>query len=79
VLHAPAIERRIALFSHNHDVAILRDDRLAVLELGKQTQSLRYDRATHTYASVADDSQLLPLGIAYFQTATELFKTHRYE
>jgi phosphoglycerol transferase MdoB-like AlkP superfamily enzyme len=79
VLHAPANERRIALFSHNHDVAILRDDRLAVLELGKQTQSLRYDRATHTYASVADDSQLLPLGIAYFQTATELFKTHRYE
>ena len=32
VLHAPANEERIALFSHDHDVAILRGDRLAVLE-----------------------------------------------
>jgi len=79
VLHAPADEERVALFSHDHDVAILRGDQLAVLEFGKKSQTLRYNRAKGTFALVADDSGLLPLGIAYFQTAAELFTTHRYE
>jgi phosphoglycerol transferase MdoB-like AlkP superfamily enzyme len=79
VLHAPADRERIALFSHNHDVAILRGDRLAVLELGKKAQTLRYDRASGTFAPAADEAGLVPLGIAYFQTAAELYKTHRYQ
>lgn len=79
VLHAAANEERIALFSHNHDVAILRGDVLGVLQLGKGTQTLRYDRATEEFVPVPEDSGLLRLGIAYFQTAAELFKTHHYE
>jgi phosphoglycerol transferase MdoB-like AlkP superfamily enzyme len=70
---------RIALFGHNHDVAILRGDRMVVLGLGKQSESLRYDAVTDVFTSVPDDEGLGRLGIAYFQTAAELFKQHRYE
>ena len=79
VLHQRPGTPRIALFSHNHDVAILRDDRLAVLELGKKAQSLRYDRTAGSFLPQPDDAQLVPLAIAYFQTAAELFRSHRYE
>lgn len=79
VLNRPAGQPRIALFSHNHDVAILRDDDLVVMSLGKTSQAYRYDRAQGTFTAKSDDTNLLPLGIAYFQTAAELFKTHDYK
>ena len=79
VLHQQPGTSRVALFSHNHDVALLRDDRLAVLELGKKTQSLRYDRAAGAFMPQPDDAQLVSLAVAYFQTAAELFGSHRYE
>ncbi|MBK6453842.1 MAG: LTA synthase family protein [Proteobacteria bacterium] len=79
VLNRPAGQPRIALFSHNHDVAILRDDDLVVVGLGKTSQAYRYDHALGTFTAKPDDTHLLPLGIAYFQTAAELFKTHDYQ
>lgn len=79
VLNRPAGQPRIALFSHNHDVAILRDEDLVVMSLGKSSQAYHYDRAQGTFTAKSDDTNLLPLGIAYFQTAAELFKTHGYE
>jgi phosphoglycerol transferase MdoB-like AlkP superfamily enzyme len=78
VLHASP-EHRIALFSHNHDVAILRDDELMVMGLGKTSQAYRYDRKLGTFTAEPDVQGLLPLGVAYFQTAADLFKSHRYE
>jgi arylsulfatase A-like enzyme len=78
VLHEPADAHGVALFSHNHDVAILRDDRLEVLELGKRSESLRYDAASGEFSAAVTDADLRSLGIAYFQTAAELFATHRY-
>ena len=79
VLHASDGAERVALFSHNHDVAILRGDRMVVLGLGKTSQSLRYDAATDGFSAMTDDDGLRGLGIAYFQTAAELFRSHRYE
>ncbi|HXW10665.1 MAG TPA: sulfatase-like hydrolase/transferase [Steroidobacteraceae bacterium] len=79
VLHQQPGTARVALFSHNHDVALLRDDRLAVLELGKKTESLRYDRAAGAFVRQPDDAQLVPLAVAYFQTAAELFRAHQYD
>jgi phosphoglycerol transferase MdoB-like AlkP superfamily enzyme len=79
VLNRPAGQPRIALFSHNHDVAILRDDDLVVMGLGKTSQAYRYDRTHGTFTAEPDDSNLLPLGIAYFQTAADLFKSHGYK
>jgi phosphoglycerol transferase MdoB-like AlkP superfamily enzyme len=77
-LHERPDRARVALFSHNHDVAILRDNRLVVLGLGKTHQSLTYDPVAKTFRSGADDAALQDLGVAYFQTASDLFKTNRY-
>jgi phosphoglycerol transferase MdoB-like AlkP superfamily enzyme len=70
---------RVALFSHNHDVAAFRDGKLAVLGLGKREQVLAYDRALDSYRRVAPDPQLLNLTIAIYQTAYEQFQAHTYE
>jgi len=78
VLHAPE-DSRIALFSHDHDVAIYRDGRIAVLGLGGTVRDYLYDRSQERFTPVAPDPELDALGIAYFQTAAELFQSHRYE
>jgi phosphoglycerol transferase MdoB-like AlkP superfamily enzyme len=70
---------RVALFSHNHDIAILQGDRMVVFGLNKAEQTLNYDRAANTYTPAPPDKQLADLGIAYYQTAFELFRAHRYE
>jgi phosphoglycerol transferase MdoB-like AlkP superfamily enzyme len=77
-LHERPDHARVALFSHNHDVAILRDNQLVVLGLGKTRQSLTYDPLAKTFKPRADDTALQDLGVAYFQTASDLFKTNRY-
>ena len=78
VLHTPEASR-IALFSHDHDVAIYRDGRLAVLGLDGSVHDYLYDRVRGTFGRTRPDPALDALGIAYFQTATELFQSHRYE
>ncbi len=78
VLHAPA-ESRVALFSHDHDVAIYRDGRLAVLGMDGRVRDFLYDRSRDSFEPVAADPALDALGIAYFQTASDLFKAHHYE
>jgi hypothetical protein len=71
--------RRIALFSHNHDVAILEDDRIVVFGLNKTQQTYVYDKSANKYSRVPEDQALADLGVAYYQTAYELFRGHRYE
>jgi arylsulfatase A-like enzyme len=78
VLHTPDAAR-IALFSHDHDVAIYRDGRLAVLGLDGTVRDYLYDRAHGTFERTGPDPALDALGIAYFQTATELFQSRHYE
>jgi phosphoglycerol transferase MdoB-like AlkP superfamily enzyme len=78
VLHTPEASR-IALFSHDHDVAIYRGGRLAVLGLDGSVHDYLYDRVRGTFGRTRPDPALDALGIAYFQTATELFQSHRYE
>ena len=70
---------RVALFNHNHDVAIYRDGRIVVFGLRKSVDTYRYDPATDTYSASTPDPALERLGIAYFQTAYELFEQHRYQ
>ena len=48
VLHTPEASR-IALFSHDHDVAIYRDGRLAVLGLDGSVHDYLYDRVRGTF------------------------------
>jgi hypothetical protein len=39
----------------------------------------RYERAADSYRPAPRDPDLERLGLAYFQTAYELFESHRYE
>jgi phosphoglycerol transferase MdoB-like AlkP superfamily enzyme len=71
-------QHRIALFNHNHDVAIYRDGRIVIFGLKKSVDTYRYDPATDRYAPAPPDPELERLGIAYFQTAYELFEQRRY-
>lgn len=70
---------RLAFFNHNHDVAVYRDGKIVVLGLKKGIDGYRYDRATDSYATTPADPELERIGIAYYQTAYELFQQHRYE
>lgn len=70
---------RIALFSHNHDVAVLRDGKLVVLGLHKTVHTFLYDTTTDRYTPTADDQDLTEVALTYFQTAYEQFRTHRFE
>ena len=76
-LHAPA-ERRVALFSHNHDVALMQGDRLAVLGLHKSATTSRLDPATGEQRPAPPDPELEALTVAYFQTAYDLFRSGQY-
>ena len=76
-LRAPA-EHRVAFFNHNHDVAIYRDGKIVVFGLKKAVGTFRYDPATDSYAPAPRDPELERLGVAYFQTAYELYEQHRY-
>jgi phosphoglycerol transferase MdoB-like AlkP superfamily enzyme len=78
VLHAPA-DGRVAFFNHNHDVAVYRDGEIVVFGLKKSVHTYRYDAATDSYSPAPRDPELERLGLAYFQTAYELFESHRYE
>ena len=60
------------------DVRLTRDNQLVVLGLGKTQQSLTYDPVAKTFKTRAEDKALRDLGVAYFQTAADLFKTNRY-
>jgi phosphoglycerol transferase MdoB-like AlkP superfamily enzyme len=78
VLHTdPAA--RVALFSHDHEVGIYRDGRIAVMGMDRSVHDFLYDRADDRFTPAAPDAALDALGIAYFQTASELFEAHRYE
>jgi phosphoglycerol transferase MdoB-like AlkP superfamily enzyme len=78
VLNAPA-GNRVALFNHNHDVAIFRNGRIVVFGLKQSVKFYDYDAATDKYSPAPPDRELERLGIAYFQTAYELFAAHHYE
>ena len=68
----------VLLFNHNHDVAMYRDGRLVVLGLQKAITTYRYKLGENKFENVADDEKLTDLATAYFQTAFNLFKEHRY-
>ena len=76
-LNTPATGR-IAFFSHNHNVALLRDSQLTTLGLRKSVSQAHYDKATDSYTATSADPASEALAIAYYQTAYELFREGRY-
>jgi phosphoglycerol transferase MdoB-like AlkP superfamily enzyme len=69
---------RIALFSHNHDVAIYRQNELAIFGLNESDRIVEYDRASDSYSNIDPDPALADLGIAIYQTAYEAFRDGKY-
>jgi phosphoglycerol transferase MdoB-like AlkP superfamily enzyme len=78
VLGAPPPAPRTLLFNHNHDVAALRGDRLAVLGLHKSVTGYRWDRAARTLSPAPPDPELVDLATAYYQTAYVQFERGTY-
>jgi phosphoglycerol transferase MdoB-like AlkP superfamily enzyme len=70
--------RRVAVFNNDHDVAILKDDRIVILGLNRKVGAYRYDRDNDTYTRIRPPPELEDLGIAWFQTASELFRDRRF-
>ena len=70
---------RMALFNHNHDVALFSDGKLVVLGMQRQVTTWTYDKSLDTFAPTARIPDLEALTIGYFQTAFDLFRTHRYQ
>jgi phosphoglycerol transferase MdoB-like AlkP superfamily enzyme len=77
VLTAPRTDR-VALFSHNHDVALYQRGELSILGLNKSVQNVFYDPKTDTYRPAPLNPRLNDLAVAYYQTAFELFRERRY-
>lgn len=69
---------RVAVFNHNHDYALMRDDRLVVLGLNRSESFVKYDRDRDSYAAQTRDDESQRLAIAYYQTAFELFRDGKY-
>lgn len=69
---------RVAFFSHNNNVAVYRNGELAILGLHRSIRNVGYDAATDRYHELPRDPALEDLGIAYYQTAYELFRSRQY-
>lgn len=70
---------RIALFNHNHDIALYRDGRIVVLGLQRKSTTYSYDKEKNTFKVEPRDTDLEDLAIAYYQTAFEQFRSHNYQ
>ena len=66
--------------SHNHEVAMMRDGKVAILGLQKSVKSYRYDFSKpDSLDAVPLDSSFTDLATAYFQTASSLFQGGEYK
>ncbi len=79
VLHWPVGKPRPILVNHDHDVGLLLGSKLAVLGLHKTVTVYDYDPDSYDIRETVSDPQLVDLATAYFQTAFELFKSHKYQ
>ncbi len=75
--HEP--EKHPLFLNHNHDVAMLVGDHLAVLGLQKSAHLYRYDRDLKTMTQLSDNPQMFDRAAAIYQTAFDLFSQHRYQ
>ena len=66
------------LFNHNHDVALYRDGRMAILGLKQGADVYRYVLGEREVGERVEDPELVRLATAYYQTAFELFRAGRY-
>ncbi len=78
VLHWPAGRKRPILVNHGRDVGLLFGEKLVVLGLHKSAAVFNYDADSHDLIPARNDSTVIDLATAYYQTAFDLFKSHQY-
>ncbi len=78
VLHWPADRERPILVNHGRDVGLLYGKELAVLGLHKSAVVFDYAADSHDLHPAENDSAVIDLATAYYQTAFDLFKSHQY-
>lgn len=78
VLHWNAKIPRTIFLNHDHDVAMGLDNQFAVLGLLRKTNCYDYDPKTQQLKSIPINPMLLNLATAYYQTAFELYRDHKY-
>ena len=85
MLHWPAGKPHDLFMSHNHNIGLLRDNTLCILELNRQSHCEHYQRLpgkpspyTTRLTATPKDINLLKLETAYYQTAYEQFQHRLY-
>jgi membrane-anchored protein YejM (alkaline phosphatase superfamily) len=79
LLNRPA-QKNWALMTHNRDIALLRDDKLAVLGVRGVRELWRRDPVSGDLARlpIESDPELLDDAIAYYQSAVRLYEWQRF-
>jgi len=71
-------EQHPLFLNHNHDVAMMIGNRLAVLGLHQSAQLYQYDPSNKNLAALPDDQQMFDRTTAVYQTAFDLYNRHLY-
>lgn len=79
VLHPSTSLSQPILLNHNHNVALLDGNNLLVLGLNQAKAQYHYDPLTSQQTPEPVDERMLSRSIAYYQTAFDLFRSHRYQ
>ena len=78
VLAQPANQPGRALIGNYQKLGLYVDGQLGVLKPVRQSVTFSYDRATHDMKPLPPDRALLEDAMAYYQTASWLFKNGRH-
>jgi phosphoglycerol transferase MdoB-like AlkP superfamily enzyme len=71
-------EKNPLFLNHNHDVAMMVGDTMAVLGLHRSARLFHYDRSNNTQTPLEGDPDTFDRAAAIYQTAYELFREHAY-
>lgn len=78
VLHHGSPDRPLYM-QHNYTVGMLTGGRLALLGFQRHTEVQGYDLASQVYTTVPDDPALVERATAVYQSAYDLYRSHRSE
>jgi len=79
VFQLPPDQPSILPFNHNYVVALMQDDKLALLDLNQAAFGEHYDPKSNSFTMLqSDHDSQIHLAVAYYQIAFEQFKNHLY-
>lgn len=79
VLRPDTAKPPVLLFSHDHDIGLLRGDDFVVLGLQQQVSAYRVDLEKGSFEAVDPEKELVGLAVAYYKTAYDLFRQRAYQ